>query len=106
MMYDEVIRQACSMRTNELDELTLTTLLFELENLLAVEIRGQKPDSPALMDTDLLIPPPFQNIYWTYLVAMIDLAARDLESYKVSYALFCEARDTYARWYHRTGGSF
>ena len=105
-MIDDVIRLACSMRVNELDELTLTTLLVELENLLAVEIRGETPDSPSLLDTDLVIPPPFQHVYWTYLVAMIDLAARDLESYKVSYALFCEARDTYARWYHRTGGNF
>lgn len=105
-MYDEVIRHACAMRVNELDELTLTTLLFELENQLAVEIRGEGPDTPTFMDTDLLIPSPFQNIYWTYLVAMIDLAQKDLDAYKVSYALFCEARDAYARWYNRTGGVF
>jgi hypothetical protein len=106
MMFEEVTRQACAMRSNQLDDLTLKTLLWELENQLAVEIRGEGPDTPSVLDTDLLIPPPFQNIYWTYLVAMIDLAAKDLDAYKHSYALFCEARDTYARWYNRTGGKF
>lgn len=104
MMLEEAIRQACSIRVNELDELTLSTLLLELERNLAVEIRGVSADIPIFLESDLVIPPPFENVYWLYLVAMIDLSNKDLEAYKASYALFCEARDAYARWYHRTGG--
>lgn len=105
MTTTEAIEIACALRSNEsLDEPTLSNLLWELEGMLAVEVQGKSPSSLTIADTDLDIPLPFDRVYWTYLVAMIDLATKDLDSYKVSYAMFCEARDTYARWYHRTGG--
>ena len=105
MTTTEAIALACALRPNEaLDEATLANLLWELEAMLAVEIKGQTPSSLTICDLDLDIPMPFDCVYWTYLVAMIDLASKDLDSYKVSHAMFCEARDTYARWYHRTGG--
>lgn len=94
------------LRPNELGEAALTTLLAELEGSLAVEVRGEHPEAltKPLAEDELILPLPFDCVYWTYLIAMIDLAVRDIESYKTSNALYCQARDAYARWYQRIGG--
>ncbi|MBQ8358038.1 MAG: hypothetical protein IJX39_09585 [Clostridia bacterium] len=108
MTVQEAIELAGILRPNELSEEVLTSFLSELEGRLAVEVRGQSPAAlcppVAVTRTGLSIPAPFDRLYWAYLVAMIDLAAGDTEAYSISYALFREARDAYARWYQRTKG--
>ena len=104
MTTNEAIALARALRPNELEDSVLRELLWELEGMLAVEVQGEDPDSLTVADTALNIPMPFDCVYWTYLVAMIDLASKNFDSYKISYPMFCEARDTYARWYHRNGG--
>ena len=94
------------LRPNELGEEALGRLLSELDARLATEVRGEEVSGQKtpVYRSELAIPAPFDRLYWIYLVAMIDMAAGDNEAYSVSYALFTEARDAYARWYQRTGG--
>ena len=106
MKITQALELANTIRPNELGDTVLTTLLTELEGALAVEIRGEHPEAltKPLANGELILPLPFDSVYWTYLVAMIDLAAKDVESYKASNALYSEARDAYAHWYQRIGG--
>ncbi|MBE6703237.1 MAG: hypothetical protein E7585_07510 [Ruminococcaceae bacterium] len=108
MTTKEAIDLACVLRPNELGSEALGSLLAELESSLATEVRGECPHGDCcplvVTETVLSAPPPFDRLYWAYLVAMIDLSAKDLDAYGLSYALYQEARTAYARWYHRTRG--
>lgn len=108
MTVKEAVGLATVLRPNELGEEALCALLEQLESSLAVEVRGEKGGacSPITMsETVLAVPAPFDRLYWAYLVAMIDLAAKDSDAYEISLALYKETRTAYARWFHRTRGS-
>lgn len=109
MTVNEAIELACVLRPNELERAALERLLFELEVRLSVEVRGEKPSDGvqhlhAVPSGKLAIPAPFDRIYWAYLLSMIDLASGDADGYRITGALFNEARDAYACWYQRTEG--
>ena len=104
MTVEEVIALACALRPNELGEDTLTALLEDLECHLSVEIRGEPPCCRAVKPKQLSVPAPYDKVYWTYLVSMIDLATGNTALYPLSAALYKEALDTYARWHQRTVG--
>ena len=108
MTVKEAVDLASVLRPNELGEEALCALLAQLESSLAVEVRGEKSGgacSPITMsETVLAVPAPFDRLYWAYLVAMIDLCAKDNDAYGISFALYNETRTAYARWYHRTRG--
>ena len=104
MTVSEALKLAGAMRASELGEETLTALLLGLEAELALEVRGERLVSRAVTCTDLAVPAPFDRIYWTYLVAMTDLALGNHEGYVHSLALYRESREAYARWYQRTVG--
>lgn len=108
MTVKEAIDQASVLRPNELGEEALAALLYELESSLATEVRGESPvagcGAVMVNEASLSAPAPFDRMYWAYLVAMIDLSAKDQDAYNMSYALYREARTAYARWYHRTRG--
>ena len=104
MTVKEALQISRAIRPSELDETVLIALLLELEQQLAMEVRGEQRLPRAVVSTDLEVPAPFDRVYWTYLVAMIDLAAGNVERYRVSDALYRESRDAYARWYQRRAG--
>lgn len=104
MTIQEAIAIATALRPTELDEALLTKLVLDLEHRISAEIRGERLLPRAVMRTELTVPPPFDRVYWTYLIAMIDLAACNAEAYAASDALYRESLDAYARWHHRTGG--
>ena len=103
MTVQEAIELACAMRKNELGETVLSHFVEELEADLAVTVRGEPV--PVISTTQpLLVPSPFDRVYWTYLVSLIDLSVGPVMAYNLSKVLYEDARDAYARWYHRTGG--
>ena len=104
MTADKALELALTLRPSELEREVLKTLLLELEEQLALEIRGEWPCPRAVTCTDLKIPAPFDKVYWTYLVSMIDLAKGHTDAYRISDALYRESKDTYARWHQRTVG--
>lgn len=56
-------------------------------------------DSPP--DTELLVRPPYDEMYRFYLEMQIDLANLELEKYNNSAALYANAWSQFARAYHR-----
>lgn len=109
MTASEAIELACVLRPNELDKAALERFLMELEDNLAVEVRGEAPTRAnahphSTSSQQLSVPSPFDRLYWAYLLSLIDLSGGDNAAYAITRALFDGARDAYARWYQRTGG--
>lgn len=101
----ECIALAKALRPTELDDNMLHTLLQGLEQQLIATVQEEKPKKSAVRSTALVIPSPFDRVYWTYLMAMIDLAAGNGEAYERSNALYRESLADYARFHQREKGS-
>ena len=106
MTLQKAVELACALRPNELGEETLAHLVQELEENLALEVRREGRREPCVVTRqgELAVPPPYDRIYWTYLVSLIDLSAGDAEAYAMSHKLFEQTRASYAKWVQRTGG--
>ncbi|MBQ8341357.1 MAG: hypothetical protein IJY22_03145 [Clostridia bacterium] len=107
MTFRDVLDFVGVLRSVAYEEKILLRWLLELEGRMAVSVRGEAvggvPSYSEKFDpsTPLLVTAPFERVYWTYLVAMIDLACGDRAAYAASYPLFLEAYDEYARWFAR-----
>ena len=88
---------------HELDEQTQTALLLELEQQLALEVRGEQGSVPPLHG-ELAVPAPFGRVYWAYLLAMAAWASGNRQGYLDAMTLHRESREAYARWHQRTVG--
>lgn len=110
MTVADALRVADAMRPNAVEDDLKQRWLCELEGRICAEVTGKRPDAAFCLSekvppaTRLSVPAPYDRLYWTYLVAMSDLAVCDTEAYRLSAALFREAYDAYARWYQRTKG--
>lgn len=61
------------------------------------------------LDAELLIPVPYDKVYWMWAAAMIDFANGEYDRYQNTLQLVNDAYDSYAKWFHRkfhadTGG--
>ena len=56
---------------------------------------------PEDMDTELLIPAPFDDVYTLFLEAKIDYYNREYEDYNSSALMFEEQYKEYRKWYIR-----
>ncbi len=107
MTFRDVLDFTGSLRSIAYEEKILLRWLLELEGRMSVSVRGEAPGKvPSYSEgfdpsTPLLVAAPFERVYWTYLVAMIDLACGDKAAYGASYPLFLEAYEEYARWFAR-----
>lgn len=80
--------------------------LCELEGRIRVELKHQPPAELSLeIGSDLSVPYPFDQLYWMYLVAMIDFINHDCSRYENSAAMFNMAYRSYAKWLQREGGN-
>ena len=107
MTAEQAIALARAIRPNELEEEVLAHWILELEQNLALLVRNEGSvacNGSPVTRADLRIPAPFDRVYWTYLVAMIDLSLGDQAAYGISYPLFEETRNAYARWYQSHAG--
>ena len=108
MTCKEAITLASAVRPHAIEDKLMLHFLSELEGRIAVEIRHEMPGEASAvrgMGQKLSVPTPFDRVYWTYLVAMIDLSVADASAYKTSMSLFKEAYRAYAAYYQRTGGA-
>ena len=62
---------------------------------------GVRYSYPEDMDTQLLVPHPWESIYAMYLEAQIDLQNKDYEDYNNAVLVFNERLDEYKRAYIR-----
>lgn len=54
------------------------------------------------METKLLVPAPFDNVYVLWLEAQIDYYNGEMARYNNSMTMFNTAYENYQRWYNRT----
>ena len=90
-----VIALTRAMRTVNIEEDLLVQLLLELEGRIELELHGKEHYESTVA---LSVPLPWSRVYWTYLVAMVDMAAGSPALYERSLALFQSAYDAYARY--------
>lgn len=84
-------------------------LLGEIEGKVKVELHGDDPsaasafDGTVSPDTELCVPHPYDQLYWMYLLAMMDYVSGDLARYENAAALFNAAYQNYGKWLKRRG---
>ena len=107
MTPNELLRLVASLRPHDYPDEVLLQWLDELEGRIAVEIHGTPAPRHSVrshMGRALSVPAPYHRLYWAYLLAMMDLASGDKESYGALRTLFEESYSAYARRYCKTGG--
>lgn len=107
MKVQEALDFVDGLRPNGYDETQKAHWLNELEGKVQLLIH-HCPQSEAVAynlpedaDRTLLVPPPFDRLYWTWLCAMIDFANGEYDKYQSSMAMANDAYSEYARWYIR-----
>ena len=98
----DVIEIARLIRPNELDDSLLHVWYVTIECRVVFDVLGVK-NVDELMYTDLTVGPPHDDIYWTYIVSMIDFATGNFESYVHSKALADKAWNDFVKHYHNRG---
>ena len=104
MTKNEVLALVAELRPHEHSEAVMLRWLEELEKKIALEIHGRSPDYPpytVASHEQLSVKAPYDRVYWTYLVSMIDFVSGELEVFDRSNALFKEAYADYARFAQR-----
>ena len=90
------------------DELKLR-LLGEAEWKVRVELLGEDPqamptfDLSTLPNTELSAPPPYDQLYWQYLLAMLSYVSGDVARYENAASLFNASYQNFGRWVKRKG---
>lgn len=83
--------------------------ISELEGKIAAELFEKNPATleeygdDAEDHTVLAVPFPYDQVYWMYLVAMLDLSFGDNSRYGNSAGVFNSAFESYAKWVVRSG---
>lgn len=93
-----------SIAPNGYDESIKKRWLSELDGRVRVELHDEATDGisefggSTSLDTQLAAPFPFDQMYWMYLIAMLDLANGDTARYLNSATMFNSAFENYAKW--------
>lgn len=104
MTRGEVLTLVTQLRAHEYSESVMLRWLEELEKKISIEIHGNAPDkAPRVIvaSEKLSVQTPYDRVYWTYLVSMIDFVSGSFENFERSNALFKEAYADYARFVQR-----
>ena len=107
MTKNEVLSFVQSIKPHELEQPVMLRWLDELEKKIELEIHDRfvRRESFQGAPTDKLsVPPPYDKVYWTYLVSMIELVRGTPDTYKFANGVFKEAYSEYARYVQRRGG--
>lgn len=91
---------------NPYDTATKIQWLNELEGDIQSHLMNTAPQeiiqyTEEDMETTLLIPAPFDRVYWPWVAAMIDFANGEYSKYQNTLQLVNDAYDKYAKWFHR-----
>ena len=85
---------------NRLDGMIKREIIDTHEGGEDVSFSGYNDDTP--IDTELLIPHPYDEVYRFWLEAQIDYANGEYPKYNNSMAMFNTAYSAYERYYNRT----
>lgn len=79
--------------------------MARLDGQVSLDVLEQtKPvvyELPGDADKELLIPPPFDDVYGLYVAAMIDFYNKEYNNYNNSVLMFQERYEDYKAWYIR-----
>lgn len=85
---------------SNLDGIVFEKIIKTHEGAEINEFKGYSTETP--MDTKLIIPSPYEDIYIKWLEAQIDYANREYDKYNNSVAAYNDAYAEYERHYNRT----
>ena len=94
----EILELVRLMRPNDLEDQLLFFWLSNLEYRVLYEVFEGDGDQP---QGELQVGPPHDDIYWTYLVSMVDFATGDMDAYAHSSVLAERAWKNFRQYYHR-----
>ena len=94
---DEIVSLVNQMRPNELDEVTLYFWLAHVEYSVLQELFDG--DNSYSKEGYMTLGFPYNDVYWTYMLSMVDLALGNLESYKYTHAMAQKAWERLIRSY-------
>ena len=89
---------------NGYDESIKKRWIGELDGRVRIELHDEaieavsEYDASTSLNTQLAAPVPFDQMYWMYLVAMLDLANGDTARYLNSASMFNTAFENYSKW--------
>lgn len=107
MTKTEVLALVAELKPHDHSEAVMLHWLDEIEQKVALEIHGKARggvDPLYNAKEQLSVPAPYDRIYWTYLMSMLDFVSGNSEHFENSNALFKEAYADYARYVQRQGG--
>ena len=109
MKVTEAITFADSLKPNAFTEEQKLVWLNELEGRIQSLIHNVKPEElmkytlPDDEETAMIVPAPYDNVYWKWLCAMIDYANGEYDKYTNAQIVANDAYLDYAKWVVRTG---
>ena len=107
MTRSEVLAFVQSVKAHEFEDAVMLRWIDELEKKIACEIHGKfgrEEHFTGLPADQLSVPAPYDKLYWTYLVAMIEFVQGTPETYAFANGVFKEAYGEYVRFVQRRGG--
>ena len=105
MKLGQVLQVVDHIKPNAFSEEAKTAWLNECEGLVQTEVMLLAVEDvttyeyQADKNTELLVKPPHDKIYWTYLTAMIDFANGEYNKYQNTMQLFNSYFGEYMRWF-------
>ena len=107
MTLTQLIAYADTVKPNAFDTATKTIWINEIEGMVQTDIMLIASEDVTLYDEGdieetLLVPPPHDKLYRSYLCAMIDYANGEYDRYNNAMLLFNAQYAEYAEWYTRT----
>lgn len=111
MTISEAITQLQAVKENQYDDATIVRWLSELEGKLYEDTIKWHTDGENVphgrygvdtdMDTVLMVPEPYSDIYIKYLMAQVDYHNAETERYANSMVMYNVALDAFTSWYTR-----
>ena len=113
MTIQQALDKADEMQANAMSRKLKLSFLNKCEQMIWEEIikrhfhtpaEAQKPEINESTDPDtvLLIPSPYDDLYWLYLCSEIDYQNKEMDKYNNDRARYEHARQEAADWINRT----
>lgn len=112
MKISEAIAQLRSIKENQYDDETLVRWLSDVEGRIYEEVIKWHEDTDDIahgpyspdgdMDTALMVPNPYDDLYIKYLMAQVDYHNAELARYNNSMVMYNIALSDFANWYNRS----
>ena len=95
----------CKLRPEAQEYITqmYAPLLYQIEQKVTRELLHLEREIDL---ENLVLPPPFEEVYWTYILPFVDLGRGDVQMYREGRVLFSEAWENLRRSVFEQGENF